>query len=106
MFLIGGISKTKNNMEDLRVLRTYENLDDSVEEFRDKCLALDVKNTSTAGIFLITLEKFEKVWDTIISKDDTDPLLEELKETWIALIKQKKVILIQETNIKNLVDII
>jgi hypothetical protein len=106
MFLIGGISKTKNNMNDIRILRDHETLDASVEEFRIKSINLGVKNTSTAGIFLITAEKFEKVWDTIIEKDESDPLLEELKETWISLIKQKKVILIQETNIKNLIDIL
>jgi len=106
MFLIGGISKTKNKMNDIRILSDHETLDASVIEFRKRCINLGVNNTSTAGIFLITSEKFEKVWDTIIEKDEPDPLLEELKETWISLIKQKKVILIQETNIKNLIDIL
>jgi hypothetical protein len=106
MFLIGGISKTKNNMDDIRILRDHETLDNLVEDFRNKSINLGVNNTSTAGIFVITSEKFEKVWDTIIEKDEPDPLLEELKETWISLIKQKKVILIQETNIKNLIDIL
>ncbi len=95
-------------MNDIRILRLrdHETLDASVEEFRIKSINLGVNSSSTAGIFLITLEKFEKVWDTIFEKDEPDPHLEELKETWISLIKQKKVILIQETNIKNLVDIL
>ena len=107
MFLIGGISKTKNNMEEIRVIPAHENFENLVEDFRNKCLALGVKNTSTAGIFLMSLEKFERVWDTIIPELDNDnPLMEILKQNWIDLIEQKRIVVIEETNIKNLVDIL
>jgi hypothetical protein len=107
MSLLGGISKTKNNMDEIRIIPEYESLDIMVKNFRTECLNLDVKNTSTAGIFLMNLEKFEKVWDTIISDIDNENLFTGLlKQTWVDIIKQKRVVVIHETNIKKLVDIL
>ena len=94
-------------MDEIIIIPENVSLENLVENFRKKCLALNVKNTSTAGIFLISFEKFEKIWETIISEiDEEDDLIKILKKNWITLIKQKRIVAIEETNIKNLVDFI
>ena len=107
MFLFGGISKTKNNMEEIKIIPAHENLESFVEEFRNRCLALKVKNSSTGGIFLMTLETFEKAWNDMLPEIDiSNNFVDIVKQNWIDLIGQKRIVVVDETNIKNLVDIL
>jgi len=106
MFLIGGISKTKNYMEMVRIIPEKENLDSTIENFRNSVLALDVKDSTNISVFLVSLEKFELVWDAVFQdREEEDELLNETKQRWTNLIKQKRVLVIED-NIKNLVDIL
>ena len=82
-------------MQQIRIIKENETLEFILENFRTNILKLDIKNSVCISVFLVTPEKFERVWNTIF-EDDT--LIESTKKYWLKLINQKKVLVVEENN--------
>jgi len=93
-------------MEMVRIIPEKENLYTTIFKFRNSVLALNVKDSTNISVFLVSLERFELVWDAVFqNREDENDFLNETKQKWTNLIKQKRVLVI-ENNIKNLIDIL
>lgn len=82
-------------MQQIRIIKENETLEFILENFRTNILKLNIKNSVCISVFLVTPEKFERVWNTIF-EDDT--LIESTKKYWLKLINQKKVLVVEENN--------
>ena len=79
-------------MSVVRILPKDLKLEEYIEGFRNDLIKNYTQNSLEIIIFLVCEEKFEKVWNTLYyDKQDVEEL-NLLKEEWIDLIRNKRVV--------------
>jgi hypothetical protein len=77
-------------MEIIKLIPENQTLDECINTFRQSLLDLGYANSSR--VFLITKEKFEKIWNVLFHDKDVSDF-DEVKEKWENLIEKGRVIL-------------
>jgi hypothetical protein len=79
-------------MEIIKLIPENQTLDECINIFRQSLLDLGYANSSRIEIFLITKDKFEKIWNVLFHDKDVSEF-NEVKEKWENLIENGRVIL-------------
>ena len=79
-------------MEIIKLIPENQTLDECVDIFRKSLLALGWANSSRVEIFLITKDKFEKIWHILFHDKDVSEF-SETKEKWENLIENRRVLI-------------
>jgi len=88
-YSIGSIT---NQMEIIKLIPENQTLDECINIFRESLLDLGYANSSRVEVFLITKDKFEKIWNVLFHDKDVSEF-DEVKEKWQGLIEKGRVIL-------------
>lgn len=81
-----------HKMEIIKLIPENQTLDECINIFRQSLLDLGYANSSRIEIFLITKDKFEKIWNVLFHDKDVSEF-NEVKEKWENLIENGRVIL-------------
>lgn len=78
-------------MEIIKLIPENQTLDECVDIFRESLLALGYANSSRVEVFLVTKDKFEKIWNLLFYDKDVSEF-SEVKEKWENLIENRRVL--------------
>jgi len=81
-----------HKMEIIKLIPENQTLDECINIFRQSLLDLGYANSSRVEVFLITKDKFEKIWNVLFHDKDVSEF-DEVKEKWQGLIEKGRVIL-------------
>ncbi len=84
--------KAMHKMEIIKLIPENQTLDECINNFRESLLNLGYVNSSRIEVFLITKDKFEKIWNVLFHDKDVSEF-SEVKEKWENLIEKGRVIL-------------
>jgi hypothetical protein len=78
-------------MQIIKLIPENQTLDECVDIFRESLLALGYANSSRVEVFLVTKDKFEKIWNILFHDKDVSEF-SEVKEKWENLIENRRVL--------------
>lgn len=78
-------------MEIIKLIPENQTLDECIDNFRESLFGLGYANSSRVEVFLVTKDKFEKVWNLLFHDKDVSEF-SEVKEKWENLIENRRVL--------------